>query len=190
MQPLSIENIVQSDHTILLVHSSTTNTTKFLHVRANTEQQSKVDTESSNVGTGFTANPENTEMSVIVEFVQFAFVDGSDTELTLDGGNKRRTLEEGSGQGLEGASELSFTTGDLVVETDNAHVLLTGALLGLDETGCTVDADDQTTSDFGVEGTTVTGFLDSIRILALVSYKCFVEKVTHRRILFIHATTS
>jgi hypothetical protein len=176
MQPLSIENIVQSDHSILLVHSSTTNTTKFLHVCANTEQQSKVDAESSNVGTGFTANPENTKMSVIVKFVQFAFMDGSDTELTLDGGNERRALEEGAGQGLEGASELSFTTGDFVMETDNTHVLLTGALLGLDETGCTINADNQTTSDFGVEGTTVTGFLDSIRILALVSYNASLKK--------------
>jgi hypothetical protein len=159
-------------------------------VCANTEQQSKVDTESSNIGTGFTANPENTKMSVIVEFVQFAFMDGSDTELTLDGGNKRRTLEEGSGQGLEGASELSFTTGNLVVETDNTHVLLTGTLLGLDETGCTINADDQTTGDFGVEGTTVTGFLDSIKTLTLVNYKFFIKQITYRRILFIHATTS
>ncbi|KAL3706758.1 hypothetical protein TMatcc_007771 [Talaromyces marneffei ATCC 18224] len=85
----------------------------------------------------------------------------SDTELTLDGGNQRRTLEEGSSQSLEGASELSFTTGNLVVETNDTHVLLSGTLLGLDETGCTINADNQTTGDFGVEGTTVTGFLNS-----------------------------
>ena len=38
---------------------------------------------------------------------------------------------------------------------------LTSTLLGLDETGCTVNADQETSSDLGVKSTRVTGLLDS-----------------------------
>jgi hypothetical protein len=101
-------------------------------------------------------------VALIVELVQLALVDGTDTELTLDGGNQGRALEERTSEGLKGAAELSLATGDLVVQTDHAHVLLTGTLLGLDQTGGTVNADNQAASDLGVESTTVTGLLGSI----------------------------
>lgn len=41
---------------------------------------------------------------------------------------------------LKSASELDLTAGELVVQTDDADVLLTGALLALDEPGGAVDA--------------------------------------------------
>jgi hypothetical protein len=56
-------------------------------------------------------------------------VDRSDTELALDGGNERWALEEGSGERLEGARKLRLTSGQLVVQTNNADILLSGSLL-------------------------------------------------------------
>jgi hypothetical protein len=130
-------------------------------VSANTEQKTQVDTEGTDVGTSLTADPEDTEVAVIVKLVEVALVDGTDTELTLDGGDQGRTLEESTSEGLQSAAELSLTAGNLVVEADDSNVLLTGTLLRLNETGGTVNADDQTASDLGVKGTGVTSLLGS-----------------------------
>lgn len=46
-----------------------------------------MDTESSNIGSGLTAHPEDTQVAVVVKLDDSAFVDGTDTKLTLDGGN-------------------------------------------------------------------------------------------------------
>jgi hypothetical protein len=88
-----------------------------------------MDTQSSNVGTGFAADPENGEMPVVVELVQLALVDSSDTELSFDGGDERRSLEESSGEGLKSSRELRLSTGHGVVETNNTDVFLSGTLL-------------------------------------------------------------
>lgn len=105
-------------------------------------------------------------MSFVVEFVELAFVDGTDTELTLDGGDERRTLEECTGECFESASELSFAAGELVVEADNADVFFTSTLLGLDETSSAVETDDQTASDFGVESTTVASLFNAAKCIS------------------------
>lgn len=161
INPLGIHDIVQSNHTALLVHGTGANTTQLLHVSANTEQKTQVDTEGTDVGTSLTADPEDTEVAVIVKLVEVALVDGTDTELTLNGRDQGRTLEESTGEGLQSAAELSLATGNLVVEANDSNVLLTGTLLGLNETGGTVNADDQTASDLGVKGTGVTSLLGS-----------------------------
>ena len=67
-------------------------------------------------------------------------MDRPDTELTLDGADQGGTLEQRTGQGLEGARELGLAAGDLVVEADDAEVLLSGALLGLDQPSGAVNA--------------------------------------------------
>lgn len=66
-------------------------------------------------------------------------MDRPDTELALDGADQRGALEQRTGERLEGARELRLAAGDLVVETDDAEVLLTGTLLRLDEAGGAVD---------------------------------------------------
>jgi hypothetical protein len=98
---------------------------------------------------------------------------------------------------LKGASELDLAAGELVVQTDDADVLLTGTLLGLDEPGGTVDAvlvsmirmkgvwvvlpDDQAAGDLGVEGTAVTGLLATGRLLAHVfKYYTVAESQGHK----------
>ena len=47
------------------------------------------------------------------------------------------------------------------MEAGDADVLLAGALLGLDEAGGAVDADDEVAGDFGVEGAAVAGLFDA-----------------------------
>lgn len=128
-------------------------------MRTNAEKKAEVNTQSTNVSSRLAADPENTKVSVIVELEKLAFVDGSDTKLALDSRDKRRPLEESTGQGLQSTSELGLATGDLVVETDNANIFLSGALLRLDQTSRTVDTNDQASSDLRVEGSTVTGLV-------------------------------
>lgn len=48
-----------------------------------------------------------------------------------------------------------------IVEAKDANVLLTSTLLGLDQTSGTVDTDDQTSSNLGIESTTVTSLFDT-----------------------------
>lgn len=57
-----------------------------------------MDAKRPNVRAGLAGDPENTEVAVIIELDKLGFVDGSDTELALDGRNQRRTLEQGTRQ--------------------------------------------------------------------------------------------
>lgn len=154
--PLSIKNIVQRDEILGLVHGTRAYTTQLLHVGADAEQKSQVDTEGTDVGTSLAANPEDTEVAVVVELDKLGLVDGTDTQLTLDGRNQRRALEEGASELLEYTGKLCLAAGNLVVESHNRDILLSGTLLGLDKTCGAVNADNQTSSDLGVESTAVT----------------------------------
>ena len=156
IQPLGIHNIVQSDHALVFIHSTTAHTTEFLHVCTNTKQKTQVDTQSPNVSSCLTTDPEDTKMSVIVELKELALVDGSDTKLTLNSGDQGRSLEKCTGQRLESPSELGFASGDLVVETDHANIFLSCALLRLNQAGRTIDTDDQASGNLRVKSTTVT----------------------------------
>lgn len=155
--PLSIQNVVQSDQILGLVHSTRSYSSQLLHVCSHTEKKAHVDTEGSNICASLAANPEYAEVAVVVEFDQLRFVDGSDTELTLDGGNQGRSLEERSGKELEDASKLCLAAGNFVVEPHDGNILLSGSLLGLDKSRGSVDANDQTSCDFGIESTAVAG---------------------------------
>ena len=66
-----------------------------------------------------------------------------------------------SSERLKSARKLRLATRKLVVQADDAHILLSGTLLGLDETGGAVDADDEAAGDLGVEGAAVAGFFDA-----------------------------
>lgn len=79
--------------------------------------------EGTDVGSSLARDPEDTEVALVVELDELGLVDGTDTELTLDGRDEGRALEEGSGEGFEAASEglLGLEGG---VEADNADVLL------------------------------------------------------------------
>jgi hypothetical protein len=128
-------------------------------------------TKGTDVCSSLAADPENTQLPFIVELVKFALVDGSDTELSLDSRNERRTLEEGSGKSFEGASELGLATRELVVQADNADILLSSTLLRLHETGRAVDADNKAASNLWVESSAVASLLNS-RNLLIESHRC------------------
>lgn len=128
---------------------------------ADTEEETKVDTEGTDVGTGLARNVEDSELALVVEFEELAGVDGTDTELPLDSGNKRRTLEESTGEGLEGAGELGLSARELAVQTEDCNIFLSGALLALHETGSAVNADNQASSDLGIESSRVTSALNT-----------------------------
>jgi hypothetical protein len=99
-------------------------------------------------------------MTVVVKLEQLGLMNRTDTELTLNGRDQRGALEESTGQSLEGLGELLLGL-DGVVEAEDADVLLTGSLLGLDQTGGTVNADNQASSDLGIKSSTVTSLLDA-----------------------------
>lgn len=152
---------MQRDQVLVLVHSTRSHSSQLLHVRTDTEQQTQVHTERTNVSASLAADPEDTEVAVVVELDELGLVDGSDTQLALDGGDQGRALEERAGEQLKGAGELGLAARDLVVESYDSNVLLSGSLLGLDQARGAVDADDQTSCDFGIESTAVASLLDA-----------------------------
>jgi hypothetical protein len=81
--------------------------------------------------------------------------------LTLNSGNERWALEESTSEGLQGAGELSLATWQLVMQANNANVLLSGTLLGLDKTSGTVNADNQAAGNLWIESSGVTSLLNT-----------------------------
>lgn len=98
-------------------------------------------------------------MPIVVELEQLGLVDGSDTELALHCGDQGRPLEQSTAESFEGTGKLGLSAGQLVVETNDTNIFLSSALLGLDESGGSVNADDQASCDFWIESTTVTSLL-------------------------------
>jgi hypothetical protein len=129
-------------------------------MRADAEQQAKVDAERPDIGPGLAGDPEHGEVPVGVVLEQLALVDGPHPELALDGGDERGPLEHGAGERLERAGDAGGV-GDGGVEARDADVLLAGALLRLDEAGGAVDADDEVAGDLGVERAAVAGLVDA-----------------------------
>jgi hypothetical protein len=119
-----------------------------------------MDTQGTHVSTSFTADPEDSQVSIIIELEELALVNSTDTKLTLDSRNKRRSLEQGTGESLHSLSELLLIVKGIVKAKD-ANVFFTSSLLGFDQTGGTVDTDNQTSSDLGIKGTGVTSLLNA-----------------------------
>lgn len=80
-------------------------------------------TKRSNVRSSFARDPEDGEMTVVVEFDEVALVDGSDSQLSLDGRNEGRSLEECSRERFESTSEC-LLSGQSSVKSNDADVLL------------------------------------------------------------------
>jgi hypothetical protein len=130
---------------VLLAEVTGTNTTELLHVTTNTKEITEVNAESTDISTGLTRDPEDTEVALLIVLNELGLVDGTDTELTLDSRVERGTLEDG-------ASELGKSLGDLLglagtVKTDDGNILLTSALLRLDKTSSTINANKEVTGD-------------------------------------------
>lgn len=129
---------------------------------AYSEKVAEMNAEGTNVCACFTAHPEYTQVTVVVELVELALVDGSDTQLPFHGGNQRWPLEKRTGECLQGSRKLRLTTRQSVVKANHTHVFLSGALLGFDESCGTINANDQAPSDLWVESTTVSSLFNPI----------------------------
>lgn len=160
--PLRIEHVVQGDQLLGLVHGAAAHATQLLHVGADAEQETEMHAEGTDVGAGLAADPEDTEVALVVKLDELALVDGPDSELALDGRDQRRALEQGARERLERARELGLAAGQLVVEADDADVFLPGALLRLDETSRAVDADDQASRHLGIQSATVASLFRAV----------------------------
>lgn len=158
---------MQGNELLGFIHGTTPHTAKFLHVGANTEQKAEVHAKGTDIGAGLAADPEDTEMAIIVKLDELALVDGSDTQLTLDGRDEGRALEQSTRQGLESLGELCLTTRQLVVQTNDGNVFLSGTLLGLDQTCGTINADNETSCDLGVEGSAVASLFATAPTLVI-----------------------
>ena len=88
----------------------------------------------TNVGTGLTGNPEYTHVALFIVLDKARFVDGSHTELLLDGGDQWGSLEKSTSESINCLLKLLYLV-ELCVELDDSNVLFTSGLLGLNETG-------------------------------------------------------
>jgi hypothetical protein len=124
-------------------------------VPSNAEKETEMDAERPDVRSSLARDVEDGESPLVVELDESRGVDSSDSELPLDGGDEGRSLEEGSGESLERPGE-GFLIREGGVKSEDGDVLLSGSLLGLDESSRPVDADDEATGDLWVERSRVT----------------------------------
>jgi len=157
--PLGVLDVVHGDHGVVLLEGTGSHSAELLHVSAASEDVADMHAKGSHVGTSFAAEPEDTHIALHIVIEELALIDGSHTELLLDGGNQRGSLEDGAGKLEEGLFNLLDLL-NVLMELDDSDVLFTCGLLGLDEAGSVVDAGDEATGDLGVEGAGVTGLVD------------------------------
>jgi len=118
-----------------------------------------MDTEGSNISSSFARNPEDSHVSLLVILDELALIDGSNSEFLLDSRDEWRSLEDSSSECLQSLLKLLYFV-NLSMELDNGDVLLTGRLLGLDESSGVVDASNEAPSDLRIQSTTMTGLLN------------------------------
>ena len=74
-----------------------------------------MDTEGTDVGSGLTGDPQNTEVSLFIVLNQLELIDLSDSQFLLDSGNQRGSLETGSGKLVESTLDfINFIDGGMV----------------------------------------------------------------------------
>mmetsp|Transcript_24263 Transcript_24263/g.52200 ORF Transcript_24263/g.52200 Transcript_24263/m.52200 type:complete len:369 (+) Transcript_24263:459-1565(+) len=159
VHPHRVQNVVHRHHVVLLAHDARTHAAQLLHVTAHSQQEAHMNAERSHVSTSLAGDPKEDQVPLLVVLDELGLVDGSDSELALDGGDEGRSLEERASERLESFGDLRLSPLDLVVELGDADVLLSGALLRLDEPRRPVDAHDEVARDLGVQGAAVPGLL-------------------------------
>ena len=146
-------------HGLVLLEGATTDTSQLLHMSTTAEKIANMDAEGTNVSTSLAAHPENTHITVLVILNQLGLVDGPNSELFLDRGDQRRSLEAGALERIKCLLQLLDLV-DGLVQFDDGDVLFTSGLLGLDQAGCVVDAHDEAAGDFWVERARVASLVD------------------------------
>lgn len=95
---LGIDDVVHGDELVVLVRDSGPVSSQLLHLAAHSEQQTEMDADGTHVRARLALDPEDALLLLLIVLDQLVLVDGTDTQLTLHGGNERRALEEGTGQ--------------------------------------------------------------------------------------------
>jgi len=131
---------------------------KLLHNSSSAEQQTQMNTQRSHIEAGLDAYPENGHLFLLIELDKLTIIDSTNTQISLDSGNDRRSLKDCAREGLESLLHTSHVV-DGRVEAHDADVLFAGALLRLGETRGAVYAHDERARHFRVECARVTGLL-------------------------------
>lgn len=113
---------------IILTESTRPDSPQLLHVTTDTQQQTHVYTECTNVRSSLTADPEHSQMPVVIKLEQLRFVDGPDSQLTLDGRDERGSLEQGTSKSINSLWKLLDIV-ELVMQPQYGHVLFSSTLL-------------------------------------------------------------
>ena len=161
VQPLRIQDIVHRHDIVVLSRRSTSHPSQLLHMRPNAQQKPQMHTQRSDICSRFTTDPKHPQIPLGIILDQPTLVDRPHTQLALDSRNQWWSLEQSPCQSLQTAFQRFDAIWEGVVESDDADVFFSGALLGFDKSGGAVDANDQAAGDFGVERAGVTCFFDS-----------------------------
>mmetsp|Transcript_59041 Transcript_59041/g.129327 ORF Transcript_59041/g.129327 Transcript_59041/m.129327 type:complete len:285 (+) Transcript_59041:438-1292(+) len=156
--PLGIQHIVHRNHRVLLPEHSGANTSKLLHVRPDSQDQTHVNAHGSYVGPGLTRNPDGGQALLGIPIQQLALIGRSHTQLSLHSRRNRRALETCTGQHFHGPKQLGLAV-HWTVKPANCHVFLSRALLCLHQPRRPVDTDQQITRHFRIQRSTVSGLL-------------------------------
>mmetsp|Transcript_57746 Transcript_57746/g.101452 ORF Transcript_57746/g.101452 Transcript_57746/m.101452 type:complete len:376 (+) Transcript_57746:317-1444(+) len=157
---LRVQHVVHGAEVLLLGQNAGAHTAQLLHVTTRTGQQTQVHAQGTDVRTGLARHPEHAQVARGIILEHLGLVDGTDTQLTLDGGDQRRALEEGAGQGVHRLVQLAGVL-QRSVQSHHTNVFLTSALLGLDQARGAVNAHNEAASHLGIKGATVTSLLHS-----------------------------
>ena len=96
---------MHGDHIVVLAQGTASNSPEFLHVPADTQNETEMHAEGSNICSSLARDPENGKVAVLIELKELRFVDGTDSKLTFDSRNKRGSLKKGTSKGLESTGE-------------------------------------------------------------------------------------
>lgn len=119
------------------------------------KQITDVNAHGSNVSTGFTTQPEDTHISLLVVIKKLRFINSSYSQFLLDGRNERRSLEARSSQILNGFLK-SFDFINMLMQFNDGNVLFTSRLLSFHKSSGVIDANNQASCNLRIKCTTVT----------------------------------
>ena len=107
--------------------------------------------EGSHVGSSLAAHPEDAHVSCLIILNKLDLIDRPDTKLLLDSGDERRALEAGTSERVQSFLNLLDLVNTLM-ELEDCNVLLSSRLLGLDQPGGIIDADDEAARHLRIQG--------------------------------------
>ena len=125
---------------------------------ANSGEETQVNAQGSHVGSCLAIHPKNTQVSIFIVLQECTVVDGSNSKLSLDGRNERRSLEECPRECFHRSLNLGNITSS--VKTRQDDISLSGSLLRLDQTSGAIDAYNQAARNFRIECSGVSRLFD------------------------------